>query len=697
MRKLVISRRVLALLGLTASLAVAAYGQHIIDDQGSLGEGWPLVAAFDAKLTELYQVEQSVAFAIPLFALAMVVFAISLRVLLRDRKTDEAPAEGWEAERSNWPPPPGWRRAMLALGGVVAFAGWAFLIRRLVDSRYELSYVWLFFGLLLAVAALVFAIDRLRGASLAPIARLRLWEVGLVAALTGLFIGLMVQDLTNWRYAWLGDDGEFFRVAKQVAMGSDEWNLFSQRGPYGYHPPMSSAYQAVVMRVTSIHIFGWKLASVLIVAVSLPTFYWLLRTLIGSRTAAFGTTIMAFSHYLFGYAHTGYNNIFPIFPTILAFALFFAGRRSSSLLFMFGSGAVAGLGFYTHYSARSIVVILALAVLTMGWSQWREQWRLLVPLAAGFALAVAPIFATEGWNVIEAMRVQSAARTKSEVEMVSWVFESAPRVILAFNFNPYPKHFVSGSLLDEISAVLALLGLGYAFYRVRSEGHRFLLLWFLVAVVTTGLLHPRQVEINSRLHYVLPPMAAFAGLALDRLVVGWSTVSSRRNLESVLAVAVFVLVMPAIFGFNAHRHWVESPQRIQTSATAVVFREVSGPGCNIEGYQSIVWARETAPSIRGIFEIYRWEKRMPLLIRFDEPPDTLSRAIAAGNVSCIVVPGPDSPEAEPVIARLDELARQAGRTVEQATDNSGRTIVLVLRLVAPSATPDAGAGEHAAT
>ncbi len=678
MRKPRISRRGLALVGLPTSLAIAAYGQHIIDDRGDLAEGWPLVSAFDSKLTELYRTEQSAALAILLFFVAMVLFVLSLRTLLRGSETDEAVEAGGSSDGAPWLPRRRRYAALILLVGLASLGVWAFLIWKLAHDRYESYYPHLFFGSLLALAAALLVIDTSRGAKLKSTVRFRRWEVGLVAGLAGLFIGLMVHDLTDWRYAYIGDDGEFWRVAKEIAKGTNEYNLLGQRGPYAYHPPMSSAYQAAVMRMAGVDIFGWKLASVLAVAFTLPVFYWLMRTMFGSRTAAYATAILAFSHYLFGYAHTGYNNIFPLFPTVLAFALFFAGRRSSSMLLIFGSGAVAGLGFYTFYSARSIIIILALAVLFMGYRRWRRD--LLVPLGAGFALAVAPIFASEGWDVIESMRGQSASSERTPIEMVSRLLESAPRVILAFNFNPFRKHFVYGSLLDELSAVLALLGMGYAAYRVRREEHRFLVIWYLVAMVVTGLFHPRQDEINSRLHYVLPPMAAFAGLALDRIVAGFSKVSSSPRLERILAVAAFAVVMPAVLGFNVHRFWVESPPKFQASVSSVAFREVSSPSCDIEGYHSIIFARETAPGLPYVFDFYGWSERMPLLFRFDASPDEYEREITREDVSCILVTSPEREESQPIMERIEELARETGNTVEKVTDLSERTEVLVLRL-----------------
>ena len=68
------------------SLFLAGYGQRIISDPTHWSDGWPLASTFDVKLTELYRVggtfegEQSVAAAIVLFAVAMVLFVWAVRL-----------------------------------------------------------------------------------------------------------------------------------------------------------------------------------------------------------------------------------------------------------------------------------------------------------------------------------------------------------------------------------------------------------------------------------------------------------------------------------------------------------------------------------------------------------------------------------------------------------------------------------------
>ena len=671
-------RRTLAPLTLLSSLVLAAYAQLIISNADHWSDGWPLVSTFDAKLTELYRAgtfhgEQSVAAAIILFAVAMVLFVWAVRLSNHGSSATTPPSNAPSSDTQH-----GRVQVPILLGGFAAFAGWCYLMVRLATGSYEGWYVGLFFGSLALIAILFVLADRARSAGLSFAMSFRIWEIAFVSGVAGLFFGLVVQDLTNWRYASLGDDSVFFAFAAEIASGDLPLNLFSQvEGPYSSHPLLSSAYQASVMEFAGENIFGWKLATLLTLVATIPIFYWLIRALTNTRTAVFASAILASAHYLLGYAHTGYDNVFPLLPTVLALAFFVGGTKRSSMFLFFCSGAIAGLGFYTYFSGRAVIIILALAVLFLGRKRWRPE--LVLPLAIGFVLAVGPLFAVDGWNVIDEMQARSQAEGRSPFEIISGLAASAPRVFLAFNFNPYPKHFVSGSLLDDVSAPLALLGLAYTATRVRNERYRLLLIWFLVGIVVTGLFHPIQELINTRLHYVLPTMAAFAGIAIDRLITLLERLTPLPRARPALAALCIAGLFPAILGLNLYRHIEVSPKRIPAMSAALVYREAQEASCDQPGLRTIVFAARPFPVMPRVFEFYNWEDKTPLFFRYDDPPNVYEDAIGAGNVGCVLLADPQQSTSGRASAYLAELSDSA-LSVEEVSDASGRTTLLVLRL-----------------
>ena len=678
-----ILRRALGLAVLIASLGLAAYGQHIIDDGGTFGAGWPILSRFDQELTAIYRRSQSLAYTIPLFFIAAGLFVLSLRLLLPIERLRTRPA-------ADEPLPQDWldtgRRMPLAAGlAVLSIGGWVYLIAKLEGGGNQASNWWLFWGSLACALLALLLVDRRRGASVLSTLRWHPLEYGLVTAIVVVFVGLMVQDLTSWQYARIGDEGVFFDWSRRIAEGNHDLNYFTFRGPYGYHPVLSSVYQGMVMRVAGVDIFGWKLASTLAIAASLPMFYWLVRTLFGVRPAIFGTAILGSSHYLFAYAHTGYLNIFALFPTILAFALFSAGLRRGSALLLFGSGVAAGLGFYTFYSARTAILILAIAILFLaigagraGFYRWLRSVPL--PLSTGFVFSVTPIFAVDGWTVIEVMQQESLFRGRDLTEGLSLLLDNVPRAFMAFNFQRARHHYVSGSLLDEVSAVLAILGLAYVLYRLRDPSHRFIAIWVIVAIAVTGALHPRALaELPSRMHYALPPMAALAGIGLDRIVAGFASLSSRRRIELALSVAAFAIVVPAVLGFNIHRFWWETPSIHQLSGTTVVYREATSEKCDVEGRRNVVFVRARAfNAVKSVFTWYRLEDKSPLVLPYEGPQDLYQDLIAVSRVSCIMFGEPSREEAKAVIQRYVIPAAGFGSSPVIATDTSGNSFIMVL-------------------
>jgi 4-amino-4-deoxy-L-arabinose transferase-like glycosyltransferase len=633
---------------LAAAIALASYAQYAINRRHP---GWasPL-DRLNEEMLRIYGNYQSVALAFFLFVAAGVLFVLAGRG--REDRDEPTPGEG----------PSSAELSVLARGGVGSFAIrlavvgvvlWAYLIGRLAFGDYEEWYPYLFWAALLATAATFLTWDVRRGVRFRL--HVRWWEVVLLIGLISAFVGLNVRDLDGWRYSFIGDEGAFMQIAMRIDNGPT-MNVFSQGGVYGYHPVADSVSQAMVMKVFGFNYFGWKLASVLGVAVALPPFYFLVRMLFGLRPALFATMFMAASHYLFAYAHTGYNNVFSIFPVVLAFALFFAAMRSSSLLLLFGSGLASGMGFYTFFSARVAIVILALVVLSLSLRRWR--WSLILPPALGFIIVVVPIFAVDRWEVIDAMLDQSAGVASQP--LLKQMAENIPRALFAFNYNPNQGHYVAGALMDAASAVLAVLGLSYVVFRVRSLPFQFLLIWLGVAFVATGLFTRHQGVPFTRMQIVLPVMAAFAGLGAHRIVLVLEGTSRRVKLKPYTAVVTFAVLAPLVFMLNIERFWGDSAAHSPTTGETIAVRAVLEGPCEARP-ETVVVTDGWSPFFDFIFSTYELGERTPTVVDYAE---VSSRDLA--DAPCIVLTQPESPK---YAALVKDLERDyPSRRLEEMTD-----------------------------
>lgn len=641
-----------------AAFAVVAWAQYHAGD-AKAPFNIPLTHDLGGYFQRTFRAPNSLEFALPLFVLGGLLFALAV----------PAPA-GWAARQ--WrelglKAAPWWLYASLLLPLLM----WGWLNLRLYQDHYAPSYRYLFFISIFVALAVFVAIDRRRGLAMRPrFAPLPLAEALFVLALVGIFIGINARDLNSWRYAAIGDEGAFYSFAKRVLLGQP-LNWFSQKGPYDQHPILSSAYQALSLRVFGDSLFGWKMASVVAIVLTFPVFYWLLRETMGVRTAIFGTLFLAASHYLFSYAHTGYDNIFSLFPTVAALACAVAGMRRSSYALLFAAGLFAGMGFYTYYSSRAAIGIVGLTMLMMG----RRSFRLdaFAVVGAGFVMFALPIFATDRWDVIDEMFNRSATVTKDP--LLDRMYDSLGRTFLAFNFNKANIHYTAGPLMDGISVTFAMVGLVYALAKPQAFGCRMLVVWLMIAGTVAGLMSEYDFVSISRMHYALPPMAAFAGIAADRMLAALGRVVRQSRVEWAATAAAVGALAPLLFIINGQHFFGYSAKHSPTTPETVIVRELRNPACRDAPLRSISYTQAPEPVIDGLWKFFGMADEKPVEIARAQGQIAYQPYPLTGGVGCVAVGEAHSPELQPITARMQAGATGAGDDFRFATDESGGTEV----------------------
>src|SRR5262249_43498804 len=139
-------------------------------------------------------------------------------------------------------------------------------------------------------------------------------------------------------------------------------NLFSQAGVYQYHPVLTSFIDGMFMRLLGTDGVAWKMSTNVLVAAAIPLLYLVARANFGWRVAVLSVGMLATAHYLLAFAHTGYNSLEPLFYSLAAILCFQVGLRRGSLLLLVLAGMFAGLGWYTFYTSRAVLVILAISL-----------------------------------------------------------------------------------------------------------------------------------------------------------------------------------------------------------------------------------------------------------------------------------------------------------------------------------------------
>ena len=604
-------------------VAVAALGQVVIMSERAFD--WPVLTPLANTIFDMHLWPTAVLLGVLLLAAGGALFAASIPS--EPQVADlEGPRPGlralWDGALRWW-----WLSGLVALGLAISASFWL----PLAFGEYKDSYPWLWVTGIAVVAAAFLYYDWLRGVDLGL--RIGLLEGGFLIIVTGTFIALNLSDLTSWYYTVIGDEYIYWEQAREVVEGSSP-NFFSLKGVYGVLPVAETYYEAAVMKLSGSDYFGWKFAGVLTGAAVFAPLYFLVRGLFSVRTAAAALVLLVAAHVMLAYAHTGYDALFSLAPPVLACALFFSGIRRGSALLVFGAGAAAGLGLYVFYPARVILPVL-LALLFLYRSRV-DFTRHLAILLFGFALVVAPLVIVNNTDLLTLAGKHSVFNYDPAIVPDPWdrIKDNVLRSPLAFNYNEKDQHFISGSLLEPITAVLAVLGLAYALRRFRRPAFAFLLIWYGIAMAASGIASPHGYVPMIRMSYLIPIMVVFAAIALDRgigLARGFIGSRPLRTVATALALAVVVL---AAVASNLYRFWEVTPGDVRNSSGAVVMRAVLSRECGDGGGNRVILAPRSIGGSLGLAIAARdWGGGTPPVILFHDEMDKVQEFSPA---SCLV-------------------------------------------------------------
>ena len=459
-----------------------------------------------------------------------------------------------------------WRPLLGIAAGLVGVGVFAYILSQ---ARGHHAGVPVLLGLLAVPVLLTIAIDLLFPMRFPPVLalfqRVSLLDWGCILATAIAFVVLNERDAYNWRFAFIGDEWSFYGLAEFIARGNPV-DMLGQAGVYGIHPYANSAYQALVMRIFGINVFGWRMAATLSVALPIAPLFWLARQ--------FGDTLFAFAAAVFyagcgllwAFAHIGYNNNDPLLVVIPAAALLYAGIRDERASLLFACGAFAGLAWYTLFTGRLMIGVLGLVLLSEWQGGWRSTTRRLTFLLVGFGVVVTPLALDNGWDTIHQMfALVNLSQVRTTGPVSSLLAQNTVRGIFAFFYATEQTHYVVGEVFDALSATALALGCMIALRRVHDLWARLLLIWFLSGLLlTTPLYYAPQIA-DTRLQLAIPPAAMLAAFGLRavaralREVVPW---------KPVYQIAIAGALVGAL-GLNGYRFYVTMPQSLNEDVVAL--------------------------------------------------------------------------------------------------------------------------------
>jgi len=489
---------------------------------------------------------------------------------------------------------PDWSYLLPRLGlGLLLFA---YLIFKLARHEYATILPWLWIAILALLTYLFYKHAKSGNANLS----LQTTRID-VAWIAGLFlVGLLIssfalQDIPN---ILVPDEGSFWENGRAIATGEFK-PAFFDFGVYTF-PIASSIFQAWVMRVVGINLWGWRFASALAGTLTAIPLYLLTREWFDRRVAVIATLIMLSSPYYLSFARIGYNNSQSLFPVVMCLYFWSLGYKRNSPFFYWLAGLAAGLGFYTYTASWlgpvTIVLVMVLLVVIR-----RIKIRLAL-LSGAIFLSAAAI--TAGPRLVYGASSQNAEPLfykLLETSFVSSFYGSAyygpadlypqgdaymigqnqvffaPQVYaelltrssvrtLAALFDPFlvTEHFMvtnfPGGFLPAIGFVL---GLGLSLRTVKQTRSILLLTWlgaglFFLSIIAA--FPPRHTHLVT----VIPALAMLSAtgfaISVDTLITEaqrkWSQLSDTK-----IANAVLILVSLATVLIGLRTYFITMPER----------------------------------------------------------------------------------------------------------------------------------------
>ena len=480
------------------------------------------------------------------------------------------------------------------------------------------------------------------------VSKARMLDAAIALGLAAAFIALNARDLNDWYYSALGDEYAFYSFATEI-LQDGILRPFSQEGVYNSHPYMSSLHQAAVMRLFEGSNFWWRFSSVFIGALAIPAVYIAGYVLHGRRAAIIAALLLMCSHYVFGITHHGDNRTESLAITTWAIALFALGLRRGSPPLLYAAGVAAGYGFYTFYAGRlAAPVILLFALTLLAPRDLRRLW----PVALGAGAAALPTLLLEREALFTRMLGQVAGGYDANITgpLGERVMGNIVNNGAAFSHNPVVHTYVSGALLDPISAYIAALGVGFALGRLGHPSARLALIWFAVGFVALGALNPHSSVAVTRMYSALPPLLLMGGAVgahlLDRLpALGLSGAMRMGGITALVALAAV-----AVLALNARQFWIETPMVYHNTQEALAMGALQSGACAGEPGDALIVGENTESLLRWALRGRYFGEELPHLVEHRALQEGVHVPIE--GIGCAIFLQPDAEEARRVKGEL---------------------------------------------
>lgn len=441
----------------------------------------------------------------------------------------------------------------------------------------------------------------------------------------------LTWNINGWNYVVIGDEYSFFIEVHNILDKRTAWELmsttFDGNFVYGTHPYLSSYIHNFFMKLFDNHNFGWRFSNPVLVACSLPLFYYFFKAFVPRKVAITIVILLGFSHYLLSFSKIGYNNLQAFFIMGALLASFTWAVKSMRPLAFCVTGLAMGLCFYLYPAALYLVPLPVIGFLVYLPPTNKEALKRWAWMAVSMALLFYPLVVQpEYWEAKVAGTFLYTEASYSFGALVENVLRNVVFSGFSYLFIPEQSHFVSIGYLDLLSSVFVVIGFGVLVRNVlqRNKSAVYLIVSFLFMFLIVGATHGRNFPTTTRMFLLLPWFALFAALGLQ-----WC-LETAKSLFHVDQRAASTLLLGLIVVVNLyHTYVVDVRNMAQYHSLAPMFiktvREIDAhpqtphksyafvgtPGWSTDGMQVIQTAYQVPDSPRQLITLTLEENQIP--------------------------------------------------------------------------------------
>lgn len=380
-----------------------------------------------------------------------------------------------------------------------------------------------------------------------------------------------------------GDDAEVGLDAIRI-LQARPFNLFGS-GWFGL-PRFHAAPTALSLKIFGINLLGLRATSAILGTATVLVLFALARRLWGFEIAVLASLVLVSQRFFIHLSRTGYHYIDTPFVSVLALWLFVRVWQERKLGSLVWCGIVLGLGVQTYFASRLVPVLLAVTfLLWISSDREKRSWSqvacfgligLIALATAAPAIGYFSHHLDELWGRTSETSVFSAGArahlsygygTDSLLKILLIQARAAVELFNVVGDNSLQYGYAK-PLLEPVSGVLFILGIGLAIGSIRRRRNQLLLLWTVVPFVAGAVL-TIDTPFFPRISGLIPFVALLIAVGLHHLL---ATIRSAlpESTGRRLAATAAVIAMATVFLNNVQSYFRDyAPQHRHSPAVEI--------------------------------------------------------------------------------------------------------------------------------